>query len=63
MCFFCFLDNNRLDDSCNCECGGHVIGIAIVAVLLIVAIVCIVGLVIWIVQLNKKNTQLQTSKQ
>ena len=60
---FYFLDNNHLDNSCNCECGGHIFGIAVVAVLLVVAIACIVGLVIWIVQLNKKNMRLQTSKQ
>jgi len=52
-----FSDNSHLDDSCNCDYGGHIIGIAIVTVLLVVAIACIVGLVIWIVKLNKKIIQ------
>ena len=37
--------------------GNQIIGIAVLSVLLVVAVVCIVGLVIWIVRLNKKLAQ------
>ena len=39
------------------DCGNHTIGIAVVLVLLALAVVCIVGLVVWIVKLNKKLAQ------
>ena len=41
----------------DCDCGNHTIGIAVVLVLLALAVVCIVGLVVWIVKLNKKLAQ------
>ena len=44
------------------NCNNQTIGIAVVLVLLVVAVVCIVGLLIWIVKLNKKLTQAQSKQ-
>ena len=42
--------------------SNQTIGIAVLSVLLVVAVVCIVGLVIWIVRLNKKLAQTKSKE-
>ena len=58
-------ENSQVDDSSKSDSDGdsQVVGIAVVVVLLVVAIACIVGLVIWIIKLNKKIIELQTPNQ
>ena len=46
----------------NCDCGNQTVGIAVLSVLLLLTVICSVGLVIWIVQLNKKLAQSKSRK-
>ena len=50
----------RVEDQ-NCV-SNQTIGIAVLSVLLVVAVVCIVGLVIWIIRLNKKLVQTKSKE-
>ena len=51
-----FIDELKASDD-NSNCGTQTIIITVLSVLLAVAVVCIAGLVILIVQLNKKHAQ------
>ena len=54
-------ESERYAEDQNCG-SNQTIGIAVLSVLLVIAIVCIIGLVIWIVKLNKKLAQTKSKE-